>query len=438
MDKRELIRLEKTLKQALQPERLVRLGFETGFVERMRTATPDAVASATVTAMATRNVKSIADLHRYFVEHTGRDIKYKPLHDQLSKPGFADFMSTMLEVLLGELAGRVLRTLPGSVLEQFDDIILQDGTSHAIHPGLADLFPGRFKKNSPAAIELHATMSLMDDQVLTVGFAPDVQGERDFLPNPAELVGKLLLADRGYQDIEYCKLLTDVGAFFIVRATTSIDPTVVTARSGGRSRHHLSGLRLKEVRRKLNRKDGDLTVRWKRKGKVIEHRLVLLWNPKTNKHTMLLTNLSRIQAAPEQVGTLYRLRWQVELMFKEWRSFANLHRFNTCRPAILEGLLWASLAAALLKRFVTYAAGQVYGIADMSTMRAATTGLELLAKLLGRLFQGFSARAAFDRLLRHLAVYAQRAHPKRDKRRGRAQLGLHAALCGGGAQHGGA
>ena len=437
MDKSEFIRLERILKRALQPEKLLKLGLETGFVERLRTATPDAVASAVISAMATRQVASIADLHRYFVEHTKRDIRYKPLHDQLSKSSFAEFMAAVLETLLGDLTTRVLRPLPDSVLQQFDDIILQDGTSHAVDPSLAHLFPGRFKRNSPAAIELHATMSLLDDQVLTVGLAPDVQGERDFLPDSADLVGKLLLADRGYQDIEYGQRLTDAGAFFIIRASMSINPTVIMAKGDGRLPRGLTGLRLRDAQRKLAGRDADLLVRWTRRREVIEHRLVLLWNPTTDKHTMLLTNLSETQATPDQIGTLYRLRWQVELLFKEWRSFANLHRFNTSKPAILEGLLWASLAAALLKRFLTYAAGRAYGIAHMSTMRGATTGLASLASLLKRLFQGKAIRTVFAELLRLLATYAQRAHPKRDQRRGRSQLGLHAAVCGGGGGHGG-
>ena len=43
------------------------------------------------------------------------------------------------------------------------------------------------------------------------------------------------------------------------------------------------------------------------------------------------------------VGNLYRFRWQVELLFKEWKSYANLHRFNTGKKAIVEGLIWASI-----------------------------------------------------------------------------------------------
>jgi hypothetical protein len=48
------------------------------------------------------------------------------------------------------------------------------------------------------------------------------------------------------------------------------------------------------------------------------------------------------------VGRLYRFRWQIELCFKEWKSYANLHQFDTANAHIAEGLIWASRCAAVL------------------------------------------------------------------------------------------
>ena len=53
---------------------------------------------------------------------------------------------------------------------------------------------------------------------------------------------------------------------------------------------------------------------------------------------MLVTNLARSRFSAEQVGQLYRLRWQVELLFKEWKSYANLHAFDTSKAGIAERL----------------------------------------------------------------------------------------------------
>ncbi len=71
--------------------------------------------------------------------------------------------------------------------------------------------------------------------------------------------------------------------------------------------------------------------------------------PQANYFQYLTTNLPRDTFSPEHIIEAYRLRWQIELMFKEWKSFANLRTFVTEKEAIVEGLIWASLCAAILK-----------------------------------------------------------------------------------------
>ncbi len=59
-------------------------------------------------------------------------------------------------------------------------------------------FPGRFKRVSPAAVELHVSMDLLSEALGHVTLTPDTFGERAELPEPGSLSGCLLLADRGY------------------------------------------------------------------------------------------------------------------------------------------------------------------------------------------------------------------------------------------------
>jgi hypothetical protein len=41
----------------------------------------------------------------------------------------------------------------------------------------------------------------------------------------------------------------------------------------------------------------------------------------------------------------------VELLWKAWKADANLHAFATEHPAIVEGVRWTAIAAAVLNRF---------------------------------------------------------------------------------------
>lgn len=75
--------------------------------------------------------------------------------------------------------------------------MLQDGSSFAIKDSLRSVFPGRFNKIKPAAVEIHATYSGLSDQVIRATVTPDTFSERAELPSLDWLRGKLLMADRG-------------------------------------------------------------------------------------------------------------------------------------------------------------------------------------------------------------------------------------------------
>ncbi|MDQ3773655.1 MAG: transposase [Pseudomonadota bacterium] len=80
------------------------------------------------------------------------------------------------------------------------------------------MFPGRFKKGKPAAVELHATLDLLDESLSKVTLTADTASERTALPKASSLGGSLLLADRGYFDRGYLSELTKAGASFVIRA----------------------------------------------------------------------------------------------------------------------------------------------------------------------------------------------------------------------------
>ena len=93
----------------------------------------------------------------------------------------------MTERLISEMTLKVLGFAKGHAFAAFRHLVIQDGSSFAIHDGLREVFPGRFKAVKPAAVELHTTMDLLCDAPTTVVLTPDTTSEQAFLPAPASL-----------------------------------------------------------------------------------------------------------------------------------------------------------------------------------------------------------------------------------------------------------
>ncbi len=93
-------------------------------------------------------------------------------------------------------------------------------------------------------------------------------------------------------------------------------------------------------------------MRGRHKGRDVRYRMVLIWNPVHKSHMLLATSLAAADFDSREVRQLYAVRWQIELAFKKWKSYANLRKVNTANPHIVAGLIWAALAAALLKRLL--------------------------------------------------------------------------------------
>ncbi|MFQ5705802.1 MAG: IS4 family transposase [Gemmatimonadales bacterium] len=426
MNRPYLTRYATALRSVLSRRNLEARARQTGHCRRLRDVTPQRLLCALVESLGALRVRTIADILRTFNAQTGLATKYKPFHNRLARPEFARFMREVFLDLLRQLSQNVLKASMSSGLAHFKDVVVQDGSSFAVHDALAGTFGGRFTKVRPAAVELHTCMSVLHDEVLNAQLAADKEAERGFLPEPRELTGKLLLADRGYPSLDYFEQLIDAGAFFLMRAKGDMNPKVVSARGPGGRMPRVEGYHLQDIMRWLPRRRLDLDVTWERPGgQTLRLRLVLIWVAPNKTFTVLITNVGRSILTANQVGETYRLRWQVELLFKEWKSFSNLHEIGSANPYLVEGLIWASLCAAVLKRSLAHASQRIGSGVAISTQITAMSGVHILLGLLMSVLRGFrDLEIVLERGVRFLWNNAARAHPKRDRLKGRLRYGI--------------
>ncbi len=427
MDQQQLIIMANKFQSVFDADVLNDRGRELAFCQRQRLITPFRFGLSVVASMATEQVPSIAALHRHFNDLWEVESSYKAFYNQLVKASCAAFFRTSLCDMMGKLTMKVLGFEAGQALSEFKRMVIQDGSSFALHDALAHVFPGRFSAVKPAAVELHCTLDLLQDAPLTITLSPDTDSEHHYLPEPASLQGDLFLADRGYLDLAYLRELDRHGGFFIVRGKAGLNPRVINAfREDGERLKSCQDRDLKAIAGKFpKRQRAELEVEWLIDHEPFRLRLIVRWNPETKSFDYLLTNLPHSRYTISMICLGYKLRWQVELLFKEWKSYANLHTFDTEKETISEALIWSSLSAAAIKRFLAHAAEQLLERV-ISTRKAAMPSASALPELFRSLRHGDGPwyRRAFNAMIRYLGINAKRAHPNRDARTGRSRLGL--------------
>jgi len=298
------------LAHTLSEAEVNQLGRDTGQSQRLRTVTPHRLFLSTIAGLADGNVDSLADLLRTFNHHNDVVVRYRAFYNRLARPGFAAFMRKMLGRLLERLRARTLRADGNAAVARFKDIVIQDGSSFALKRKLRDVFPGRFTTIEPAAVEIHATVSGFNDEVISVAIAPDTEAERRFLPEPSTLKNRLLLADRGYPSVDFFAAVREHGGAFIVRLTRSHDPWVRAAwvdrrRTTLRRPVPLSRFIAQHTNRRM-----DLDVEYERGTRAVRFRVIVLpGNQRTM--TRLCTNLPRTPFSLSLISRLYRFRWQI-------------------------------------------------------------------------------------------------------------------------------
>jgi hypothetical protein len=67
---------------------------------------------------------------------------------------------------------------------------------------------------------------------------------------------------------------------------------------------------------------------------------------------IFVTNVPQTLLSAELVGTIYRLRWEIELVFKRWKSQLQIDYLKGINPNRIECLIWSRLCSVLITEMI--------------------------------------------------------------------------------------
>lgn len=359
-----------------------------------------------------------------------------PVSPQGLDQRFTPAAAACLEAVLGAAVGQVLAADPVAVpiLRRFTGVYLQDSTTIGLPAALAQRFPGCGNASTPAAqsatLKLQVRLDLLTGAlagpVPHAGRTHDRAAPATGAPLPA---GALHLADLGYFSLDALAELTAAAVCWLSRLQVQ---TAVFDAAGVRQevpawlaaqghslidlpvtlgvRHRLPA-RLLAVRvppAVAAERRRRLRAEARRRGQPVS-RGRLAWAD----WTILITNVPAAQLTPAEALVLYRARWQIELLFKLWKSHGQLATWRSGKPWRILCEVYAKLVAMVIQHWLLLTS--CWAFPDRSLAKAAQTVRQhalLLAVASATLPRLHAALATLGHCLQHGArINKRRATP---------------------------
>jgi hypothetical protein len=385
------------------------LAHETHAIQRQRVLTGSGLAQTLVFGHLLHPDATLSQLQQ---THAG--ISPQPVSRQALAQHCTEATATFLQTLLEQAAALLFSGDPVALplLQRFSAVLVLDGSTISLPAALADAWAGcggRTPGAGAAALKFQVRLDLLrgglDGFELQAGRAHDATGQAQTAPIPA---GALRMADLAYFSLGVLAQLVADGGHFLCRPklqTHVIDTrgrALPVAHFLAHCRHgrveqpvllgqterlpcRLLAQRLPAavVAQRLLR----LEAAARREGETLsaEQRELAQW-------VVLVTSAPATLLRVAEALTLYRWRWQVELLFKLWKSDGvGAADWRTRQPWRVLCTLYAKLLACLVQHWLLVATCWVYP--DKSLVQAAQTIRSRAVTLLDALQEGVAAIA---------------------------------------------
>lgn len=340
--------LARTFHDFLPEKEIDEVARATGFLHRKRKATPMRFVHAIVLGLAAEGQRTLAGLRRFFTTICQISITSAAFQKRFTDAA-ANMMEELFERLLEKAVNLELNSLPPRY-RRFRDIIAVDSTVFSLGDKLAKHFRGFKSKGTKAMARITTTMSLLSHQVRDLRITGGRTSETRGFKITRSLAGQLVVMDLGFFSFQRFRALRRVRAFFISRLKNAVNPVVLAVHLGRTNVKDACGRKFLSLR--FKGQFVDLDVLFGEGRQAFEARVVGVWNRSTKEYHWYVTNVSPEVFGPADVAEVYRLRWQVELLYKEWKSLFRLDELPSGKKATVRCLIFASLIAHLLGRML--------------------------------------------------------------------------------------
>ena len=361
-----------------ETEQLERLGREVKFIERSSSRLSAWMFLHLNTCLINNGkTESLNDLGTELFKNFGIQLTKQSLDERFNIHGVA-LMRKCFESVFE-------RILSSNTTHQrftcgFKRIILRDATSFQLPPDLATYYQGNAGDTTGSVIKLQHDFDLLSGKTLRLDFRNGKETDTDWLNKKGfdVLADDLHLMDLGYYKLAHLTTVDEQGGFFISRY--KVGTSLFTKNDEGKYialnwSEMLSQVKGNDFEREvyLGAGKSKLKVRLhlqKMPEEVAQKRLKKYKAKQSNQskkgrqhqtsdfkkelahYNIFITNAPQELLKGNQIYQFYRLRWQIELLFKIWKSLFEIDKIGKMSIARFECYLYGKLIAILLGGYI--------------------------------------------------------------------------------------
>ncbi len=352
------------------PEPLRQLADQTGWRKRASKIDPFEFSLAAVFGQLSASRQTLTSQAQTLAEPVTRqavDQRYNARTVEFFKAAFGHVMAQTLDWSPAQPQAEALRA-------NFSAVYLLDSTGFDCPETLRNIFPGCGGDGSAANVKLLVRYELITGRLEPLAMLAGKRSDQGQALAATKLLktNELKITDKGFFDTKAWQQAQQQGAFLLMpcphavtlweksgpdQPETPLDLAAALAASTanrvewtgllvGKKSHRAGALRLVAFRlspESAGRQRQGLKESLRKRGGAPSAKALQLagW-------LLLLTNAPAAKLPAAMMSHVYRLRWQVELIFRQAKSVLRLHKTESANPHRVQSEIWARLICAVL------------------------------------------------------------------------------------------
>lgn len=392
-------------------EEIDQLAKETRFVQRKGKISGRLFFELIVFHSETLKSQSLNDLSVTLYDRHDIKIKKQSLHER-----FNNNAVFFLKEALNRMLRKQLDLCITKNNTRFKRILIKDSTCFQIDSSLADAYPGSGGNGSKASVRIQFEYDALSGNVNDLSIHPFNEQDATNSIATIELTREddLIIRDLAYMSLSVLQSIQTMKAFFLCRANPSVNIFEKQSDNDGfqkvdfvKMRKHMqnNGLQYieKEVYLGKNEQFKTRLIVYLLPEKDIAERIRKAERNNKKKGQKPLSkeykaraalNLFISNASPEMIPVkkawlLYRYRWQIELIFKIWKTICHIEKIKKVKKDRLECYILSKLILIMLGWKILWRTAQLLIVTDgkyLSFYKAAKTLINRMMEQLRTVF----------------------------------------------------